>query len=286
MEIGIGLPATIPGATGEQILTWATAAEDHGFSSLGVIDRLVYGNVEPLVTLAAAAGVTRRIKLVTSVLIAPFRANAALLAKQAASLNHLCADRFTLGMAVGGYEDDYAASGVPFQDRGTRFDAMLDEMARIWAGESRGFAGRIGPAPGLDRSRIIFGGQSTGTFTRVATRGAGWIAGSRGVDAFRRGAARAQREWDAHGRTGRPRLMALPYFSLGPHSRANAESFLADHYAIEGPAARALVSTALTDPRVIRDTITAYEQAGCDELLLFPCNADPDQVRLLADVIH
>lgn len=53
MEVGIGLPATIPGVTGEQLVDWARRAEARGFSSLGTIDRLVYGNYEPLIALAA-----------------------------------------------------------------------------------------------------------------------------------------------------------------------------------------------------------------------------------------
>ncbi|WP_028922094.1 LLM class flavin-dependent oxidoreductase [Pseudonocardia acaciae] len=286
MEIGIGLPSTIPGTSARQILDWARAAEEHGFSSLGVIDRLVYGNTEPLVTLAAAAAVTTRIGLVTSVLIVPSRTNAALLAKQAATVNHLSAGRLTLGMAVGGYRDDYDASGVPFRERGKRFDAMLDDMAGIWAGEPRGFAGAIGPQPGIDRSRIIFGGNNDRAFARVATRGGGWIAGSSGVEAFGRGAERVRRAWTDHGRTGRPRLMALPYFSLGAQARANAAAYLGDHYAIEGARADEVVQKTLTDAETLRATVTAYDRAGCDELLLFPCGADPDQVRLLAEAVR
>jgi hypothetical protein len=79
--------------------------------------------------------------------------------------------------------------------------------------------------------------------------------------------------------------MALPYFSLGPRARANASAFLRDHYAIEGPAAQDLVALALTDEQTVRATVTAYERAGCDELLLFPCSSDTDQLRLLADAI-
>lgn len=283
MRIGIGLPSVIPGTRGDQISDWAKAAEECGFSSLGVIDRLVYGNTEPLVTLGAAAAVTTRIGLVTSVLIAPSRGNAALLAKQAATVDWLSSGRLTLGMAAGGYEDDYMASGVPFRERGRRFDEMLEEMARIWAGESRGFAGAIGPRPGLDRSKIIFGGQSDRVFARVAAWGGGWIGGSRGVAAFRRGAGRAAEAWAAHGREGRPRLLALPYFSLGRQARANASAFLGDHYAIEGPAARDVVESALTDERSVREAVAAYERAGCDELILYPCSAGTEQVRLLAD---
>ena len=54
MDVGIGLPSTIRGTTREQLLEWARRAEARGFSSLGTIDRIAYGNYEPLVALAAA----------------------------------------------------------------------------------------------------------------------------------------------------------------------------------------------------------------------------------------
>jgi alkanesulfonate monooxygenase SsuD/methylene tetrahydromethanopterin reductase-like flavin-dependent oxidoreductase (luciferase family) len=285
MDIGIGLPSAIPAAEGHQIIEWARRAEEYGFSSLGVIDRLVYGNDEPLVTLGAAAAVTHRIKLTTSILLVPLRVNAALLAKQAATVNHLSGGRVVLGMAVGGYEDDYEVSRVPFGARGRRFDEMLDEMEAVWAGEVRGYAGAIGPSPGVDRSKIVFGGHSTAAFSRVASRGAGWIAGSRGVESFRRGAGSVQRAWEEGGREGKPRLFALPYFSLGPRAQQNAYEFLSDHYAVENGGASEVLSNALTDAKALSDAVAAYEHAGCDELLLFPCSPDPQQVRMLADVI-
>src|SRR3954452_7399354 len=154
MEVGIGLPATIPGVTGEQLLEWARRADARGFSSLGTIDRLVYGNYESLIALAAAAAVTQRIRLATTILIAPFRGNAALLAKQAATLDHLSGGRLVLGVAVGGREDDYEASGVDFHTRGRRFDEMLEEWERIWAGEPIA-GGVVGPRPPRGRPTLI-----------------------------------------------------------------------------------------------------------------------------------
>jgi alkanesulfonate monooxygenase SsuD/methylene tetrahydromethanopterin reductase-like flavin-dependent oxidoreductase (luciferase family) len=118
VKIGIGLPNTIPGLTGEQLIEWARRADAAGFSSLGTIDRIVYPNYEPLVTLAAAAAVTERISLTPSILILPYRISAAIVAKQAATLHHLSGGRLVLGVAVGGREDDYTAAGASFTDPG------------------------------------------------------------------------------------------------------------------------------------------------------------------------
>src|SRR3954454_16897195 len=99
MELGIGLPSTIPGVTGEQITSWATRAEAAGFSTLGTIDRIVYGNVESLIALTAAAAVPPRIRLTSAILIEPYRGNAALLAKQFASLDVVSNGRVVAGIA-------------------------------------------------------------------------------------------------------------------------------------------------------------------------------------------
>jgi alkanesulfonate monooxygenase SsuD/methylene tetrahydromethanopterin reductase-like flavin-dependent oxidoreductase (luciferase family) len=285
MEIGIGLPATIRGVTAQQVLEWARGADRLGFASLGVIDRLVYGNQEPLVTLAAVAGVTERIRLTTSILIGPYRANAALLAKQAATVDHLSGGRLVLGLAVGGRQDDYQASGVPFHTRGRRFDQMLDDMAGIWAGEPRGFAGAIGPTPPHGRPTVLIGGTVDRAFERAARYGDGWIAGGGGADMFRPAAARAREAWSRSGREGVPRLVALGYFSLGQDARGHADRYLHDYYAFLGPWADQIAAGALTDPQAVKRTIGEFQQTGCDELILFPCNPDPAQVEALADAI-
>ena len=87
------------------------AGRVRGFSSLGTIDRVAYDNYEPLTALAAAAAVTERIGLYTSVLLVPLRTNPTELAKQALSVNALSGGRFVLGVGIGGREDDYQESG-------------------------------------------------------------------------------------------------------------------------------------------------------------------------------
>ncbi len=87
MDVAIGLPNAVPGTSGEQLTEWARRAEARGFSSLGTIDRIAYPNLEPLTALAAAAAVTERIGLATTVLLGPLRVNPVALAKQVYSLH-------------------------------------------------------------------------------------------------------------------------------------------------------------------------------------------------------
>src|SRR5215210_3887903 len=138
MDIGIGLPATIPGVEKEQLIDWAGKADEAGFSTLGVIDRIAYPNYEPMVALAAAAAVTERIRLTTAIAILPMRESAGAIAKQAATVHHFSGGRFVLGAAVGGREDDYELAGSDFHDRGKRFEAMLAEIEQLWQGDKMG----------------------------------------------------------------------------------------------------------------------------------------------------
>ena len=210
MDIGIGLPSTIPGADRDQNLAWARRADERGFSTLGVIDRIVYANLEPLIALAAAAGVTERIRLTSSIVIGPYR-NTALLAKQAASLDVLSGGRLTVGIAPGGRPDDFEAAGVDFRARGRLFDDQLAELKRIWSGDE------IGPAAEREGGpELIVGGYVDAAFRRTTRYGDGWIAGGRPPDDVARGGEAVRQAWEAAGRAGKPRLLGLAYFALGP----------------------------------------------------------------------
>ena len=140
MDVGVGLPNTLKGATGDLVRAWACAADRGPFASLGVFDRLVYDSYDALTTLAVAAGLTTRIRLATTVMIGPVQ-NDALLAKAAATVDALSDGRLTLGLALGARKDDYDAAGVAYHARGRRLSEQLAALRAHWEDE------RIGPRP-------------------------------------------------------------------------------------------------------------------------------------------
>ncbi len=285
MEIGIGLPSTIPSATGADVLTWARDADEAGFSTLGTLDRIVYGNHETIPTLAAAAAVTSRIRLTTAILISPYRGNGTLLAKQLATIDSFATGRLTAGIAVGGRPDDYSATGSDFHTRGADFDDQLTEMHAVWSGDSRGTAGAVGPAPQRPGGvPLLIGGQSPAAYRRMVSHGVGWIAGGGGPKGFAQAVDPLRKAWEDGGRSGEPRLVSLGYYALGPDAAEHAQSYLGDYYAFAGEYVNMVVSGAATSEAAVREQVAEFADAGCDELILFPCSADPDQLKRLADV--
>ena len=278
-RIGVGLPAAVPGADATTIGSWAAEAERAGFASVGVIDRLVYDNLEPLTALAAAAARTEHVELLTTVLNVGWRANPVLLAKQMASVDLLSGGRLTAGLGLGGWPEDFAASHVPATGKGRRLHEALATMRRVWSGDLRGQGGPTRRLP-EGRPALVFGGLVPAAFTRAATEGDGWVAPLMGRQLLDEGTAAVRRAWVDAGRSGSPRIVTGRYFALGPDADGVADRYLRHYYGAEGfPVARA---DTLTDPGRIQTEVTRLAEAGVTDLVLYPCSAELDQVPLLA----
>jgi alkanesulfonate monooxygenase SsuD/methylene tetrahydromethanopterin reductase-like flavin-dependent oxidoreductase (luciferase family) len=284
MDIGIGLPSVVPGATRSDLIDWARDAEDAGFSTLGTIDRIVYPNYEPLIALSAAAAVTERIRLATDVMLGPLRVNAAMVAKQILSLDALAGGgRAVLGIGLGAREDDFEISGVDTSTRGAWLDRALEKIRAIWNGDGD-LESKVGPRPTGDGPTLLVGGYVDASIRRAAKFGDGWTQGGSGPDAFLEDKKKLDEAWSEAGRDGSPRTMALVYFSLGPNAEENAQSSLGSYYAWLGDeGAEGIVGSAAKDADTVKGYISNFEQYGCDELIFFPSSSNPDQVGLLAD---
>ena len=288
MEVGIGLPNAIPGLDARRLVEWARSAEERGFATLGTIDRLVYPSHEPMVALTAAASVTERVRLMSDILIAPLRRTTAMLAKQAVSLDNLSGGRFTLGAAPGIRDDDYAAAGVDYHRRGSIFDEQLAEMRRIWAGEAVDGAGPVGPPPAREGGpELMLGGSVDAAFRRAAQHGIGWTMGGGTPDQLRDARQKLEAAWEREGRSGSPRTSALAYFSLGSDARENAEWYIHHYYgsAAGREVAEQILGSVAMDDDTVAGYVQAFEDAGADEVVFFPCSTDPEQVERLAGAV-
>ncbi|WP_227979857.1 LLM class flavin-dependent oxidoreductase [Nocardia spumae] len=281
MKFGIGLPISDPRALTE----WAARAEAGPFSTLGLLDRLVFHNPEPLVTLAHLAAVTQRIRLQTEVLIAPLR-EPALLAKQVATLDQLSGGRFTLGLGVGGRADDHEASGTELHTRGKRLDAQIATMRLLWSGERYSdTCDAIGPLPlTAGGPELLFGGFRPVALERVARWGGGLLAAappSWAPQLF----DTVRRFWSDYDRPGSPRIVAQVNAALGPRQVIDdARTQMSAYYAFNEYGAN-MVNGMIIDAHGIRTVAQQFADLGVDEVIFYCYGRDPEQVDRLADIL-
>ena len=258
-------------------MEWARAAEERTFTSVGVVDRVVYECHDPMTTLAAAAEATERIALVTMVVIGPLRNNA-VLAKEAANIDAVSGGRLTLGLAVGARTEDYTALGIPTQGRGDRLTEQLLDLRLFW---ERAEVASLTKGP-----RLMVGGASDVSFLRMARYADGYVHGGGPPRTFVRAADTAKTAWSELDRIGAPQLWAQGYFALGDaETIARGRAYMRDYYSFTGPFAERIAEGMLATPQAVAQFVRGYAEAGCDELVLFPAVAELAQIELLATAL-
>lgn len=298
MKIGIGIPGTSHTLSASFLKEYGRRADAAGFSTITHLDRIVYSNHDPLIALTTIAAVTDRIRLQTSVLITPLR-GAALVAKEAATLDAISGGRLTLGMAVGSRRDDYAIAGVDPSSRGKKFDEQLAIMHRLWSGDSPLEGGlSVGPGPVQPAGpQILIGGRVPAALRRVAKWAAGYVTGAVfSAETAKKIYDEVLIEWQKAGRSGTPRFVGTVACAIG-EEQANRTAESIDHYYhYRGPEQRdrnAPLTVSRSDSRnnipssiaAIREVLKACEDIGMDEVIVRPGVEEIDQVDKLADLL-
>ncbi len=288
----------------EAILAYGRRAEELGFESLWAWDHMFLGTQRPfpflesLSTLLLLARETERVELGTGILVLPLR-NAAVLAKTAATLDIVSRGRLTLAMAVGWYEREFDACGVPFKQRGRIFEENLELIKRFWtgepvSGEARGIPFRnalmLPPPARRPRPRLLVGGYVDKVLKRVAEQSDGWLTYFYAPEAFsgawhriREYAQQAGRDPDALDNVAQlafcigdsfetadrqVRRYIDDYFDLPAWSESTAES------AIRGTAEQCA------------EQIANYANVGVQHICLVPHRYEQEQVeRFAAEVM-
>ncbi|NGO66988.1 TIGR03619 family F420-dependent LLM class oxidoreductase [Streptomyces boncukensis] len=203
LRLGMGLPQTGSYDTARDVTAAARAAEEIGYDSVWVLDRLMRPEeplddmylipglpwaeyfrsvADPLVTLAQAAAVTERVRLGSAVLVAPLR-SPFLLARALASLDAASGGRVVAGFGTGWSRDEYRAAGADHAARGAALDEVLDVCAAVWGpdpvpayeGERTRFTpSAVGPKP-AGRIPVLLAGHADRALRRMARRADGWV---------------------------------------------------------------------------------------------------------------
>ena len=284
MKIGLNIPPTL--TSPDQFEAWVRRVDAGPFSTLSVLDRVVYANLEPLVTLAAAAALTTRVRLMTEVLISLVRTTT-ILAKESATLDLLSRGRLTLGIGLGGREDDYLATGVPYAHRGKRLEEQLEQLKRIWAGQPAcANGGPVGPQPAQTHGpTLLLGGYTAGTIHRVARLADGIIAGTNEITQIEHTFRAVEQSWQAAGRVGRPHLVAQIDIALEKNGAEEGCKNLLDYYATLPAFAAPKSAMLLTTTQQLRDTMHILEQMCTDELVFFTWSTAIEQIDRIADLL-
>lgn len=282
----------VPGMTRDDVLGWCAKVDAAPFSSLAAGDRVCFPNPDLLVLLSAAAALTTRPRIATTVVVLPMH-RTVVLAKRLATLDVLSGGRLSVGVGAGARDEDYAASGA---DRPARPLAHMEEqvalLRRVWAGENLvpGAQRSVEPAPlRAGGPEILAGSLSERAIRRVARFADGVTGHSFGPDAaeVERSFRTARSAWREAGRERPPRLVTAFWYALGPRARAQLDDYLHRYLRFLGEdVARALARGVRVDSgEALRRALGELEAAGADEVLLIPTTRDPEDVDRVADLV-
>ncbi len=291
MKIGLNLPVMVPGFDRDKTLTWARRLDAGPFSSLAAGERITFPNPDILVTLSACAAVTERVRLVFSILVLPMH-QPVRVAKQIATLDVLSGGRVTLGVGVGGRDEDYVAVEAQ-RDRKlwTRMEESVSELRRLWSGE-KPFEAALRPVEPLPIQKggpeILAGAM----YPRSIRRAARWADGISGFsfgpdrDEVGRQFEQARKAWREEGK-GEPRLVTSFWYALGPNARDQLDEYLLRYLNFLGDdnARKIAPTVTTTSADALRDAAKMAEDLGCDELLLVPTTSDPDDIDRVAEIL-
>jgi alkanesulfonate monooxygenase SsuD/methylene tetrahydromethanopterin reductase-like flavin-dependent oxidoreductase (luciferase family) len=265
------------------IPTWAARAEQAGFSTLGTVGRTAYPGVMDTVALAAAAGATSTIGLISTVMLGPVWP-ATLLARELAGIDGVSGGRLTVGIGIGGRPDDFVVDGLGPTGLGKRLDADLETYRAVWTGEPVGGGDNPAVPAGTREVPLLFGGFAPASFARMARWGHGYVGPVTPPETVAGVFDTARAAWKDAGREGSPRLVAVAYFALGDIDKGRAN--LRHYSTFAGDVVADQVAAGIHGTAdAVRATVAGFAEIGADELILNPSTDEIDEIDRLAEIV-
>ncbi len=193
----------------EHVLFFPEYASRYPYTENGKIQGDPTSLLEPLTALTWIAGHTNKLRLGTGILLVPQR-NPVYTAKQIASLDYLSNGRVDFGIGIGWLKEEFAALGVPWEDRAGRTRECVELMVNLWSEEISSYQGKYfqlepayqNPKPVQQpHPPLFFGGESLPALRRVATQGQGWFGFNMSPEALEGHLVSLQQELEKVGRS-------------------------------------------------------------------------------------
>jgi probable F420-dependent oxidoreductase len=294
-------PATAPWQpTIDEMKALVRLVDDCGYDSLWVGDHIAFAVAifDPLLQLAQAAVVSRRLKLGTNVYLVPLR-HPVPIAKQAATLDHLSEGRLIFGVGIGGeFPKEFEACGVPLSERGARLSAAIPLLRQLWRGGPVSYSGRhFGafsevsmqpPARQPGGPPIWVGGRADAALARAGRLADGWISYVVTPETYRAGLETIAAAAEAAGRRidhfGTGHLLFARLDASYEQALDAAAATLSHRYAMDFRRAAERYA-ALGRPEQVAERIRAFHEAGVRHLVLDlvgPYEERPKQIETFA----
>jgi probable F420-dependent oxidoreductase len=294
-------PATAPWQPAiDEMQALVRLVDDCGYDSLWVGDHIAFAVaiLDPLLQLAQAAVISRRLKLGSNVYLVPLR-HPVPIAKQAATLDHLSEGRLIFGVGIGGeFPKEFEACGVPLGERGARLTAAIPLLRQLWSGEPVSYGGRYfgafsevsmqPPSRQPGRPPIWVGGRADAALARAGSLADGWISYVVTPETYRAGLEKIAAAAESAGRKiehfGTGHLLFARLDETYDKALDAAAATLSNRYAMDFRRAAERYA-ALGRPEQVAARIRAFHEAGVRHLVLDlvgPYEERPKQIENFA----
>ena len=287
MNIGMTLPVMEPGLTRDNLYEWTNQIDKGPWSSIALGERIVFDNPEFISMLSAVAAWTKKVEIISTVSVLSMH-DPVLSAKQFATIDMLSEGRLTVGVGVGGRQEDYEAIGSDWKNhRWKKVSEYSKIMQSIWASE---FEQDIGPKPVQAKGPKILAGAIGPKALSMSADYASGIAGfsfNADIEEISDAAVRAREAFSIKGMK-EPRIVTSFWFAIGKDSRLQMQSHLKRYLAwmgkeiAENLAANAGFCGSIED---LSRLIKQVKECGVDDLLLVPTSKDLKQVIEIEDIL-
>ena len=279
------------------IARWAKRAEALGYESLWTQEAITGGVpiLEPVTLLSYLAGITERVRLGTSVIVAPLR-NPVQLAKSLASLDHLSAGRLVVGLGLGGNPNDMPPFGISPEKRVRRFTEIIEVMKALWTQPEAHFQGEFWQLDGIKMEPkpvqkphppIWLGARHNNALKRAVRHADGWMgAGSSTTESFVAGVGQVKMYLEESGRDPESFAISKRVYVAVDNDEKRAERRLKEWFGNRyGNADMASQVSIWGSTAKVTEELARVTDAGAEMVLLNPAFDDMEHLEALAQEV-